>query len=224
MKVLVACEESQRVCTAFRERGHEAYSCDIMEPSGGHPEWHILGDCTGILEGGVDFLTMDFEVHHVDRWDLVIAHPPCTFLTITANTYYDIQKYGDKARKRYKDRYMAIVFFMRCAYANADKVAVENPVGIMSTAYRKPDQIIEPYQFGDRARKKTCLWLKNLKPIQPTNIIDPGEILEGGYSVGAHADGRNEKGKWLRFNDPELSKLRSKTFPGIAKAMAEQWG
>lgn len=224
MKVLVACEESQRVCTAFRERGHEAYSCDIMEPSGGHPEWHIWGDCTGILEGRVDFLTMDFEVHHVDRWDLVIAHPPCTYLTITANTYYDIQKYGDKARQRYKDRYKAIVFFMQCVFANADRVAVENPVGIISSAYRKPDQIIEPYQFGDMARKKTCLWLKNLETLQPTNMVDPGEILDGGYSVGAHADGRNEKGKWLRFSDPELSKLRSKTFPGIAKAMAEQWG
>ena len=223
MKVLVACEESQTVCKAFRARGHEAYSCDIQEPSGGHPEWHILGDAVEALRGGC-VTTMDGEKHEVGKWDLVIAHPPCTYLTVSGNSWFDVQKYGDKARQRYKDRYAAIVFFMQMANAPAPMVAVENPVGIMATAYRKPDQIIQPYEYGHHARKATCLWLKGLPKLTPTNIVSPGEIRNGGFSVGAHADGKDSQGKWLRYSDPELAKLRSRTFPGIGKAMAEQWG
>lgn len=226
MKVLVACEESQRVCTEFRNKGHEAYSCDIIEPSGGHPEWHILGDCVPILRGG-HVTTMDGEQHDIGKWDLIIAHPPCTYLTVSANNWYDLQKYGDKAKQRYKDRYAAIVFFMEMALANCDRVAVENPIGIMNTAYRKPDQIIQPYMFDHPYAKSTCLWLKGLPPLEATSIVEPERLhskgKSGGYS-GAAWYVRDENGKILAWNDPRTAKERSKTFPGIAKAMADQWG
>lgn len=225
MRVLVACEESQRVCTAFREREHEAYSCDILEPSGGYPEWHIMGDCLPLLNGNCEFETMDGVKHRIDdKWDLIIAHPPCTYLTVSANKYYEVELYGDKARQRQKKRYKAIVFFMEIAKANVDKIAIENPIGIMNMAWRKPDQIIQPYEYGHNARKATCLWLKGLPLLRATQIVNPGDFSKTGSSAGAHADGSDENGKWLRFTDPELKKLRSKTFPGIAKAMAEQWG
>lgn len=223
MKVLIACEESQRVCLAFRDKGHEAYSCDILEPSGGHQEFHFLGDALEILKPG-EHLTMDGKKHYIDKWDIIIAHPPCTYLTVAGNRYFNVERYGEKAIQRYKDREKAIKFFMSFITADCEHIAVENPVGIMSTRFRKPDQIIHPYYFGDNARKATCLWLEGLPTLKPTNIVDPGEIMPGGYSVGAHADGRDNNGKWLKFTDPELAKLRSKTFPGIAKAMAEQWG
>ena len=222
MKILVACEESQRVCIAFRERGHEAYSCDIQICSGGHPEWHIHGDALDALKGG-QVVTMDGVTHDVGKWDLLIAHPPCTYLTVSGNRWFNVQKYGEKAIKRLQDRQKAYEFFMIFVNANCDRIAVENPIGYINSHYRKPDQTIQPYQFGHHARKATCLWLKGLPKLVPTEIVDPGEIRDGGYSIGAHADGTNN-GKWLRFNDPELAKLRSKTFPGIAKAMAEQWG
>lgn len=225
MKVLIACEESQRVCTAFRERGHEAYSCDIQEPSGGHPEWHIQGDVLPLLNGNCEFETMDGVEHYIDsKWDLIIAHPPCTYLTVTGNRWFNVERYGEKAIERAKNRADAIVFFLSFVNADCDHIAIENPVGVISTVYRKPDQIIQPYEYGHHARKKTCLWLKGLPLLHPIDVVDPGEILEGGYSVGAHADGRDANGKWLRFSDPEIAKLRSKTFPGIARAMAEQWG
>lgn len=227
MNVLVACEESQEVCKAFRKRGHNAFSCDLIEPSGGHPEWHIQGDALLLLpekeRESVCFQTMDGKEHTVDKWDLLISHPPCTMLTVAANRWYNVEKYGDKAIERLQKRQEAIDFFLSFAESTIPHIAVENPVGIISSVYRKPDQIIQPYEYGHHARKKTCLWLKNLPLLQPTNIVDPGEILEGGYSVGAHADGRDANGKWLRYGDPELAKLRSKTFHGIAEAMAEQW-
>lgn len=219
MRVLVACEESQRVCTAFRERGHEAYSCDILEPSGGHPEWHVLGDCLPILRGGCNIKTMDGMVHEIPgKWDLIIAHPPCTYLTLTANSWYEVEKYGDKARQRFKDRYKAIVFFMQFVCAPCDKIAVENPVGIMNTAYRKPDCIVHPYMFGDDAKKKTCFWLKGLPPLLPTELVEPTTVKTGhGTDSPWHA---------YTWSLPveERRRERSKTFPGIAKAMAEQWG
>lgn len=211
IKVLVACEESQRVCMAFRERGFTAYSCDIQEPSGGHPEWHILGDALKAL--------------NVIHWDLLIAHPPCTYLAVTGNRWFNIAEYGEKAVRRMEAREEAAALFM--AFVNADvcKIAIENPVGYMSTYYRKPDCIIQPYEFGDHARKKTCLWLKNLPVLKPTYIVSAGEITSGGFSIGASANyARDEKGKIIRWNDPRTKKIRSKTFPGIAKAMAEQWG
>lgn len=224
MKVLVACEESQEVCKAFRALGHEAYSCDIQEPSGGHPEWHILGDALKAIEGG-QVSTMDGCIHDVGRWDLLIAHPPCTYLTVCGNRWFNFEKYGDRAIQRMIDREEAVDFFMRFINADCERIAVENPVGVMSNRYRKPDQIIQPYQFGEHARKKTCLWLKNLPDLRSTRIVDPGCILPGGYSVGASANWAiDENGKILPWNDPRTAKIRSKTFPNIAKAMAEQWG
>ena len=224
MKVLVACEESQRVCTAFREKGHEAYSCDLQTCSGGHPEWHILGDALEALNGG-KIVTMDGIEHNVGKWDLLIAHPPCTFLTVSGNRWFNVDRYGDRAVERLKARKEAADFFMAFINADIPLICVENPVGYMSTHYRKPDCIIQPYEFGHPARKTTCLWLKNLPPLMPTDVVSPGEILPGGYSVGAFANCvRDENGKILPWNDPRTSKARSKTFWGIARAMAEQWG
>ena len=226
MNVLVACEESQEVCKAFRALGHRAFSCDLQECSGGHPEWHICGDVLPLLNGDCWFVTSDLHTHtHTGAWDLIIAHPPCTYLTVSGNAWFDIEKYGDKARQRYKDRYAAIVFFMQMVTAQAPRVAVENPVGIMGTAYRKPDQVIQPYEYGHHARKTTCLWLKGLPPLKPTNIVDPGKISPDGHSYGASSPyAVDEHGKILSWNDPRTAVIRSKTFRGIAEAMASQWG
>jgi hypothetical protein len=219
VKVLVACEESQTVCKAFRERGHEAYSCDIQEPSGGHPEWHILGDAMKAIEGG-QIVTMDGKTHEIRKWDLLIAHPPCTYLTVTGNRWFDISRYGGKAVQRYKDREEAADFFMRFVKCNSPKVAIENPIGYMSTAYQKPTQIIHPYMFGAPARKATCLWLKGLPKLIPTDIVEP-EIIH-------YKNGNGTDNPWhmetMKLPPKERAKERSKTFPGIAAAMAEQWG
>lgn len=218
VKVLVACEESQTVCKAFRERGHEAYSCDIQEPSGGHPEWHIHGDVLPVLRGGC-VTTMDGERHEVGKWDLVIAHPPCTFLTVTGNSWFNKEKYGEKAVKRERLRTEAFKFFMEFAnMKTCERVAIENPIGYVSTYWKKPTQIIQPYQFGDDARKATCLWLKNLPPLKPTKIIR--------YTVVKTGHGTDSPWHAYTWNLPreERAKARSKTFPGIANAMADQWG
>lgn len=219
MLVLVACEESQAVCKAFRAKGHIAYSCDILPCSGGHPEWHIQGDVLRIINGNTGFRTEDGEWHKVlGRWELIIAHPPCTHLAISGARWFPEKQKDFRQQK-------AVAFFMQMALADCDKIAVENPVGIMSNCYRKPDQIIQPYEYGHHARKATCLWLKHLPKLVPTNLVDPGEILHGGYSVGAAADmARDENGKIIRWNDPRTAMIRSKTFPGIAEAMASQWG
>lgn len=208
MKVLVACEESQEVCKAFRARGHEAYSCDIQEPSGGHPEWHICGDVLPLLNGNCEFVTMDDVMHRIDgKWDLIIAHPPCTHLAVSGARWF---------KEDVKPRYLqdeAADFFMKFVNADCDKIAIENPVCIMSTRYRKPDQIINPYQFGHPEQKKTCLWLKGLPKLSETdNVYDYMMTLP-----------EKERARiwWLGSNH---SKERSKTFPGIAAAMAEQWG
>ena len=228
MKVLIACEESQAVCKAFRAKGHEAYSADIQDCSGGHPEWHIKGDVLPIINGNVDFVTMNGTAHRIDgTWDLIIAHPPCTYLTVAANKLYNIDRYGDKAIQRLSNRKKAIEFFMQFVNADCERIAIENPIGIISTQYRKPDCIIQPYQFGHNVRKSTCLWLKMLPPLKPTNIVIP-EIIHskgksGGYS-GNSWNVRDEHGKILSYSDPRVAKARSKTFPGIAQAMAEQWG
>lgn len=245
MNVLIACEESQRVCTAFRKRGHNAFSCDIIEPSGGHPEWHILGDALGLLSPvmcktsypyykvpSIKFRTMDGIVRTMrGRWDLIIAHPPCTYLTVSGNRWFNVEKYGEKAIKRQKLRDEAVEFFMAFAAADCDKIAIENPIGVMSTLWRKPDQIIQPYQFGHPYTKQTCLWLKGLPKLTPSAIVDnPGKwenqqmTKDGRYGGVGGAWGKDENGKWLRYSDPRVKKERSKTFPGIAEAMAEQWG
>lgn len=158
-------------------------------------------------------------------WDLIIAHPPCTYLTVSGNAWFNQNKYSTKASARWMARTEGIKFFMDFVVCNAKKVAIENPIGIMSNVYRKPDQIIQPYEYGHNARKATCLWLKNLPKLVPTNIVDPGEIKGNGFSVGSSADcARDENGKIIAWNDPRTAIIRSKTFEGIAKAMAEQWG
>ena len=219
MKVLIACEESQEVCKAFRAKGHEAYSCDIQEPSGGHPEWHILGDALEAVKGG-SVATMDGQVHEVGKWDLLIAHPPCTYLTVTGNRWLNVEMYGDKAIQRQKDREKAVEFFMQFANAKCEKIAIENPIGYMSTAYKKPTQIIHPYMFGDPARKATCLWLKGLPKLTPTNMVEPVIIQ--------YQNGKGTDNPWhmdtMKLPPKDRAKARSKTFPGIAAAMAAQWG
>lgn len=204
MKVLIACEESQTVCKAFRDKGHEAYSCDILPCSGGHPEWHIQDDVLNHLNEG---------------WDLMIAHPPCTYLTVAGNRWFNLEKYGDKAIKRIEERDAAARFFMEFVNAPCEKIAIENPIGYMSTAYRKPDQIIQPYHFGHPERKATCLWLKGLPQLVPTNIVEP-DIIK-------HKSGKTDS-RWhfetLKLPKEQRSIERSKTFEGIGEAMAEQWG
>lgn len=226
MKILIACEESQRSCTAFRAKGHEAYSCDLLPCSGGHPEWHVQEDVLRILRGGCEITTADGQTHLIEgEWDLIIAHPPCTFLTVSGNSWFNIEKYGEKAIQRHRNREEAFKFFMEFINAPCKRIAVENPVGYANTHYRKPDQIIHPYMFGEHAKKATCLWLKGLPKLQPTNIVDPGEIDKYGCSVGASANyARDENGKILAWNDPRTAIIRSRTFPGIAQAFAEQWG
>jgi len=204
MKILLACEESQAVTKELRKLGHDAFSCDILPSSGGHPEWHLQQDVTELLK---------------QKWDLIIAFPPCTFLTVTGNRWFNIDRYGDKAIKRHADRKEAIDFFMLFANADCEKIAIENPVGVMSSHWRKPNQIINPYQFGDAFEKKTCLWLKGLPELKPTNIVTPPPRtqFESGKSMPAwYADA------W-KLPKEERAKLRSKTFPGIAEAMANQW-
>ena len=221
MKVLVACEESQRVCTEFRKLGHEAYSCDIEPCSGGHPEWHIQDDVLPLLNGNCDFQTVNGDIYHlIGKWDMIIAFPPCTFLTVTGNRWFNVERYGEKAIKRHKDREFGINFFMMFANADCEKIAIENPVGIMSTTWRKPDQLINPYLFGDPFEKKTCLWLKGLPLLKPTNIVKvpPRVEYKSGKTMPSwYADA-------FKLPKEERSKLRSKTFPGVAEAMAKQWG
>lgn len=221
MKVLVACEESQRVTIEFRKLGHQAYSCDLLDCSGNHPEWHIKKDVTLLLNGNCIFHTVDGAEHEISgKWDMIIAFPPCTYLTVTGNRWISYEKYGDKAIQRMLDRNDAIKFFMTIANADCDKIAIENPVGIISTKWRKPDQIIQPYQFGDAYEKRTCLWLKGLRNLTPTKIVDIPDRI--------HFKSGKTMAKWYAeaANLPKEQRalVRSKTFPGIAKAMATQWG
>ena len=229
MKVLVACEESQRVCMAFREKGHEAYSCDILLCSGGHPEWHIKGDVRPLLNPdvvtrsdcqyyGFYFKTQDGIGHKLKgKWDLIIAHPPCTYLTLAGNKWFK-PEFADRFPDRQKQRKEAIDFFMAIANADCDKIAIENPVGVMSSQWRKPDQYIEPYMFGDTEKKKTGLWLKGLPLLKPTNIVEP---------VIIHCKSGANEPRWhmetMHLPKEERSRVRSQTFIGIAKAMASQW-
>lgn len=197
-KVLIACEESQAVCIEFRKLGIEAWSCDILPCSGGHPEWHLQGDVLFYLNSG---------------WDMMIAFPPCTHLAVSGARHFD-QKRKDGRQQE------GIDFFMQIINAPIEKIAVENPVGIMSSVYRKPDCIIQPWEFGDPFTKTTCLWLKGLPILLPTQIVDKGERT-------FFKSGKNHP-KWyadaLKLPPKERATARSKTFPGIAKAMAEQWG
>lgn len=233
MKILVACEESQVVTIELRKRGHEAYSCDIIECSGGHQEWHIKQDVLPLLNGSCSFKTTNGEEHSVKgKWDMIIAFPPCTHLAVSGARHFKHKRSDGRQRE-------AIEFFCQFLEADCERVAIENPVGIIGGDYvnrwfpdlakryglpRKPTQKVQPYEYGNNARKTTCLWLKGLQPLTPTNIVSPGEIVGKGFSVGASLDmARDENGKIISWNDPRTAKIRSKTFPGIAKAMAKQW-
>lgn len=205
MRVLIACEESQAVCIEFRKLGYDAFSCDIEPCSGGYPEWHFQHDVTEVL---------------TYTWDLIIAFPPCTYLTLTGNRWFNIEKYGDKAIKRHKDREEAIKFFMMFVNANCEKIAIENPIGVMSTRHKKPNQVIHPWMFGYKTTKGTCLWLKGLPNLTPTDVVEKGEVVT--------SKSGNRMSKWYYDTSclplKDRAKARSKTFTGIAKSMAEQWG
>ena len=219
MKVLVACEESQAVCKAFRERGNEAYSCDIETCSGGHPEWHIQQDVLPLLNGRCSFKTMDGIEHSIDeKWDLIIAHPPCTYLSNSGARW--LYAGGELNAERYKKGLDGKKFFMAMLNADCTRVAVENPIPSSIYDLPKYNQVIQPYQFGEPWSKKTCLWLKGLEPLQPTNIV---EDYKPYCSSGSYSGTHNPKYKGASRKGGS-AKSRSKTFPGIAKAMAEQWG
>lgn len=219
MKVLVACEESQAVCKEFRALGHEAHSCDIEQCSGGHPEWHIMQDVIPLLNGRCSFKTMDGVDHSIDgKWDLIIAHPPCTYLSNAGARW--LYAGGELNTERYRKGLNGKEFFMAFLNADCQRIAVENPIPSRIYDLPKYTQVIQPYQFGEPWSKKTCLWLKGLEPLQPTNIVTYHKpyCSSGSYS-GTHDPkykGASRKGG--------SAKIRSKTFPGIAKAMAEQWG
>jgi hypothetical protein len=198
MRILLACEESQRVCIEFRKLGHKAYSCDIKPCSGGHPDWHIQGDVLEVLK---------------EQWDMIIAFPPCTYLC-SSGLHWNKRKPG-----RYILTDLAFDFFMKIANADCQKIAIENPVGCVSTKWRKPDQIIQPYNFGDNASKKTCLWLKNIPLLTNTQYVEPRYVNGLPRWANQCDSGQNSLG----FSK-NRALLRSKTYPGIASAMAVQWG
>lgn len=217
MRVLVGCEESQVVCKAFRERGHETFSCDLQECSGGHPEWHYQQDIFDVIDLG---------------WDLAIFHPPCTFLTVSGNKWFyhpDDAALPVEARRphpRFPNRRAqqteAINFVKKLWNCGIPRIAIENPVGVLSTYMEKPTQIIQPYMFGDEATKITCLWLRGLPELVPTNVVGKGgrTVYKSGKS---HATWYSDV-LYTAKTGEERSRLRSKTFPGIAEAMATQWG
>jgi len=231
MNILIACEESQSVCKAFRNLGFEAFSCDILPSSGGHPEWHFKSDIFEIIENKGGFLE-NGESHYINgNWDLMIAHPPCTYLSVSGARWFyhpddkhlptELRRPHPRFPNRAKERDEALDFFIKLFESPIERIAIENPVGVVSSRYRKPDQTIHPWMFGDEASKSTCLWLKNLPNLIPTNIVGKGErvVLSSGRSLP----------KWYSDSfhtsiPTELRRtLRSKTFEGIANAMASQW-
>lgn len=220
LKVLIACEESQRVCIEFRKLGHEAYSADIQEPSGGHPEWHIHCDVLNVLNGG-EFSTMNGESHNVDKWDLIIAHPPCTYLSNAGACRLYKVIYGKTyiERERFEKGLDGKEFFMNCYNAECEHIAVENP--IPSAIYRMPPytQSIQPYEYGEPYSKKTCLWLKGLPNLEPTKILTEYKP----YVSCGTSKNKGNKDKSGVSRSGGAAKVRSKTFQGIAQAMAQQW-
>ncbi len=200
MIILVACEESQAVTIELRRLGHVAFSCDIEPCSGGHPEWHIQDDVSPFLNGDCEFNTGDGVKHCIiGKWDMILAFPPCTHLASSGARYFE-------EKRRDGRQQAAIAFFMQFVNSDCQRIAIENPVGVMSTYYRKPDQIIQPWYFGSGETKKTCLWLKGLPMLMPTAIVD----------------GREQRARRMPPSK-DRARLRSKTFPGVARAMAEQW-
>ena len=219
MKILVACEESQAVTIELRKLGHEAYSCDIIESSGGHPEWHIRWDALALINGNCSFMTEDHELHHIDgKWDMLIAHPPCTYLTNAGARW--LYAGGKLNEERYQLGLEAKEFFLKFLNADCDRIAVENP--IPSSAYCLPpySQIVQPYEYGHPNTKKTCFWLKGLEPLQPTDIVEP---IKGRRFQQKNGNWRYSCWEMDQKGGLSRAKERSKTFPGIDKAMAEQW-
>ena len=235
MKILVSCEESQRVTMEFRARGHEAYSCDIIECSGGKPEWHIMQDVLPLLNGNCTFKTCDGVEHHIDgKWDMIIAFPPCTHLAVSGARHFEIKRADGRQRE-------GIEFFCQFLTADCDKIVIENPVNIISGDYipthfpdlaekyelpRKSTQIIHPWMFGDNYAKSTCLWLKGVPPLVPEVTEEPEmEYLEW---IDKKTGKPKRQAKWycdaLKLSPEERAKVRSKTFPGVARKMAETWG
>jgi hypothetical protein len=209
MKILVACEESQAVTKELRKLGHEAFSCDLLPCSGGYPEWHYQQDVFEVIDKG---------------WDMMIAHPPCTFLAVSGARWL-YNKDGSKNEERWKNQAEALDFVQRLMDAPIDKIAIENPISVISSNIRKPEQIIQPWMFGDKAQKSTCLWLKNLPLLEPTDIVEKGEFIEFISKKGV----KKKQPKWYfdalknAKTPAERRTLRSKTFKGIAEAMAKQW-
>jgi len=222
MNVLVACEESQRVTTEFRRLGHNAFSCDIESESGGHPEWHINEDVLPLLNGHCTFKTVDGVEHNIpSKWDMIIAFPPCTFMTTAgACRMYHKQENGLSIldEERVKKMIISRDLFMSIFNSSCEKICIENPTPMKLACLPKPSQIIQPYQFGHPYSKRTCLWLKGLKPLKPTEIVEP---IKGSW-VNGDASAYKRKGKENIFGKSS-SKERSKTFQGIAQAMAKQW-
>lgn len=216
MNVLVACEESQAVTIEFRKLGHNAFSCDTQDCSGGHPEWHIKGDAVRLLNGG-GFTTADGSQHHVECWDLLIAFPPCTYMTNAGAVRMRVK--GEIVPERYAKAMEAKAFFMKFYEADIPKIAIENPTPMKIVGLPPYNQAVQPYEHGHPYSKRTCLWLKNLPLLQPTEILDHHEPYVNGGHKDAHGNYRRFSGRNER--DP---KTRSKTFQGIARAMAYQWG
>ena len=203
MNILVACEESQAVCTELRRLGHEAYSNDLIDCSGEHPEWHLKMDV--------------FEALKLKKWDMLIAFPPCTYLTVAGNRHIPCNP------DRWDKRLQALKFVYALINSDVPHIAIENPVGVLSTYIRKPDQIIQPYFFGDPVPKKTCLWLKGLPKLQPTDVVEPQYVMYRSKKNKSGFSRYGVQGTIPSTNNPENARLRSKTYPGVARAMAEQW-
>lgn len=202
MRILVACEESQAVTIELRKLGHEAYSCDLFECSGNHPEWHFQQDVTELLK---------------QKWDMIIAFPPCTDLAVSGAAHFK-RKIANGSQQK------SIDFFMMFVNSDCDKIAIENPIGIMSNKYKKPNQIVQPYFFGDAYKKSTCLWLKGLPELKPTNIVDPVFIEYNSKKTKSGKSKYSFMGATSTVNNNiKAKKMRSKTPNGLAKAMAEQW-
>lgn len=231
MNVLVACEESQAITKELRILGHNAYSCDLLPCSGGHPEWHFNTDVFEIIENNGGQLQNGKKMILKKKWDMMIAHPPCTYLAVSGAQWYyhpddkllpiQERRPHPKYPNRAMDREEALAFFLALAKAPIEKIAIENPIGIVSSRWKKPDQIVHPFMFGDEARKTTCLWLKNLPLLVPTNIVGEGERVKfkSGKSQPKWYSDAFVKAKTAE----ERRTMRSKTFKGMAQAMAEQW-
>ena len=205
MSILIACEESQTVVIEFRRLGYDTYSCDILPCSGNHPEWHLQQDVIPLLQ---------------EDWEMIIAFPPCTYLSNVGIRWFNETRYEDEARKRKINRDKALDFVLSIYNSKCNKIAIENPVGWLNSHFRKPDQIIQPYWFGDTESKRTCLWLKNLPILKKTNIVEP--IVYGYFKRGKKIGQPIYGTQYYKFSE-DRSKIRSKTFKGIAKAMAHQW-